>query len=308
MKGLYRLFLCLFFTGMTTGLLGGPALAAGECGTLLVSQDFTEALASVLTAETGITVIRAIPADYAPDVHTSFLKKRWKDFAGDAIRADAVITTAAAWPAEPLYAWGRRANIRLVHIDAVQPLDHSRAGLPLLGLPDGSGVAPFVWHSPGHAARMADIVAMDLGRLFPETREQIDQNLDEFKRALFRLRTKYEIAFGALERFELVSLTSDFTYLTDECGVSVVDFFLKPELKWQADDLDLLAKSLEENGVNGVICSWEPQERILSWIREHGAHVIILKRFKLIRTEPAAGQLLTYYASNLEALLQGLSE
>lgn len=75
----------------------------GASHQIMVSQDFTEALAKVLTAETNITVKRAIPPSYSPDVHTAYLKKHQSEFTDIAQQAEAVLTAVGAWPDDPLY-------------------------------------------------------------------------------------------------------------------------------------------------------------------------------------------------------------
>ena len=276
--------------------------------TVLVSLDFTEALAKVLTADTSITVIRAIPADQSPETHTHYIKRNYHSFAAKAQNADAVLSILGAWPEDPLYPWARRANIRVIPIDIIQPMDRSRAGVPLLSNPSGEkGGLMHVWNSPGNCARMADIAAFDLTQLFPHEEATIIENLAEFKQELFRLRTQYEMKFGMLDTFEVVALTTDYLYLTDEFGIGVVDFFLKPELRWQQDDIRALAEKVISNNVEAVLCKWQPKDEIAAALMKNGTRIIIPQPFKLRGDTPAAAQLLNFYEYNLEALLNGLS-
>ncbi len=275
---------------------------------ILVSLDFTEALVKVLTADTACTVTRAVPAKYSSAVHEHYLKKHPAEFQAKAARAAGVVAVSGAWPSDPLYPWARRANIRIVNIDAVHPLDRSRAGLPLLNSAAPQyDTPPAVWNSPGNAARMADIVAADLGRLAPAENEQIRTNLDAFKRDLFTLRSRYESAFSRLDAFEVAALTEQYIYLTDEFGISVVQTFLKPEIRRQTTDLESFSEALRAYDVKGVVCSWEPDAAIARRIREHGAKSIILQPFTLQSDAPADAQLLRFYEQNLDALLKGLS-
>ncbi|PIE58667.1 MAG: hypothetical protein CSA33_01835 [Desulfobulbus propionicus] len=305
MKHIFSSLICSTLLILSTNGVVAAAESANTT-TVLVSQDFTEALVRVLTADTACAVVRAIPSHYSPGVHAHYLKKHQTTFAPLASKADAVVSIASAWPADPLYPWARRGNIHIVHIDAVHPLDASRAGLPLLEQA-GATMAPPVWTAPGNAARMADITASDLSRLSPKDSERITSNLDAFKRALFKLRSKYESAFGMLDTFEVVALTTDYMYLTDEFGITVVQAFLKPEIQWQPTDLDLFSRTIEENDIRGVVSAWEPTQAIAERIKAKGAKVIVLKQFKLKENMQAAEQLMQFYEANLARLLNGLS-
>ena len=300
-------------TMLTVGILFCSSIASQSepsknVSTVLVSLDFTEALAKVLTADTTITVTRAIPDDHSPETHAHYIKRNYHSFAAKAQNADAVLSILGAWPEDPLYPWARRANIRVVPIDIIQPMDQSRAGVPLLDDPSGKrdGLLQ-VWTSPGNCARMADIAAFDLTQLFPNEEVTILNNLGDFKQELFRLRTQYEMKFGMLDTFEVVALTTDYLHLTDEFGIGVVEFFLKPELRWQQADIRALENAVVANNVAAVLCKWQPKDEIAAALMKNGTRIIIPQPFKLRGDTPAASQLLSFYAFNLEALLNGLS-
>ncbi|PID76902.1 MAG: hypothetical protein CSB24_04185 [Deltaproteobacteria bacterium] len=300
------LFRIIIFFGLILGF--NPAAFAETGKSVLVSQDFTEILTKSLTEGTGIKVVRAVPANYSLGSQTSYIKKHWQNFANLCLQARAVISITGVWPEDPLYPRARRANIEIIPVDITSPLDQGRAGLPLLDNPQTGKILPFVWYSPGHAARMADIAAADLARIFPANAENIYANRDQLKRELFKLRTKYELAFGSLDYFEAVSLTADFYYLTNEFGIGMVKFFLKPEHKWQKDDLQQLQDAITSSGVKCVIAKWEPAAKIKTAIQEAGAKVVILKNFKMMPDADPAAQLLNFYKENLAALLADLSD
>ncbi len=298
-----RLFTISLFT-LSLFLSNSLSALAGQ--TVLVSLDFTEALALVLTKDTGIEIKRAVPANYTANTHASYMKKHWADFSGVAKEADTVLTISSAWPNDPLYPWARRANIRIVPIDISSPMDRSRAGLPLLDAPKGSKSGPVVWYSPGNCARMADIAGSDLSLLFPDKAETIQKNLDIFKQELFKIRAKYELEFGMLDAFEVIAFTPDFLYLTDEFGIATVGFFLKPEVRWQEEDYARLAEVIKTGDVKAVIGKWEPKDEISRIITESGAGMGVLARFALENRENVSSTLLSYYGKNLEILLQSL--
>lgn len=301
-----RLCFILFFCLAMGGVFSTHAATAPKTGLILASQDVTLALGQVLVKGTSLKMARAIPAAYSLSVHENYLKKHFQEFSELAQKADVALTVASAWPVEPLFAYARRANPWVVEVDAVMPLDRCRAGVPLLQAPERKALLPYVWRSPGNLARMADIAAADLSRLYPGQAERIINNLNALKRAIFKLRTEYETALAESEYFEVAALTHDFAYLTDEFGISVVKWFLKPEYQWQAKDLNRLAGLLEENKIKAVVCAWQPKAKIAQTIQQAGARILLLNSFKL-EQEAEVSVLINYYRQNLEILRQGLA-
>lgn len=154
---------------------------------------------------------------------------------------------------------------------------------------------------------MADIAAYDLIHLFESEKEQIEKNRDNLKRDLFALRTGFEAAFGELEAFEIIALTTDFLYLTDEFGISVVRTFLKPEYKWSQEDVDLLRSEISNYDIGSVLAKWEPNKTITKAITDKKANIIVPKAFRVGPHSPPKDQLLDFYQNNLILLLEGLS-
>ncbi len=302
-------FFSLFVLLTFSFALSNPTIArAANEKSILVSHDFTEVLTQALTKDTDIEVVRVIPPNYSPDVHTSYLKKHWQQFSGQVRAADSAIYASAFWPEDPLYPAARKANIRIVPIDLARPLDNSRAGIPVTTFPGSSESYHFLWNSPGSCGRMSDILASDLTRLYPKQAQTITKNLDTLKRELFKIRTSYEVAFGELEAFEAIALTTDYIYLTDEFGINMVDFLLKPEHRWIDKDLTHLSQTIQNNDIAAVICKWQPGKDISQKIITAGAKIVVLQPFKRQDSIAAAGQIVNYYKKNLSLLLAGLQE
>ncbi len=304
MRAVLQLFLVLSLSVWSAT----PASAGQPGDRILVSQDFTEALARSLTAGTAVEVIRVIPDNYSPDSHTTYLKKHFKTFTPVAQGATAVLTMSSSWPEDPLYPYARRANIRIVPIRIDSPMDNSRAGVPLLMLPENSRrQLRTIWYSPGNAARMIDIAASDLAQLFAGDADTINRNKDILKERLFKLRTDYEMAFSGLDAFEVVALTPDFSYLTDEFGIHVQKYFLKPEHRWQEEDVTELSETLRAFDIGCVLAKWAPQKEIAEQIETAGAKIVVPEQFHFSAGDKPTEQLVNFYTINLNLLLQGLN-
>src|SRR6185369_8610977 len=128
--------------------------------------------------------------------------------------------------------------------------------------PRTSGAAPYFWLSISNAIRMADIIAHDLGALFPDSSAVIAKNLDGLKRSLLALRGDYQkkLIEGAPD--VVFALTGDFVYLTNDMGLFVDGYFIKQDVRWTASDLSSLTKHLKDNGIKVVLHKWQPSEAI----------------------------------------------
>jgi len=283
-----------------------PALSDSPRPVVLASQEATLALGRILVRGAAVDVVRAVPRGYSMQGHGAYFKKHWADFSVMADKADAVMTVTSAWPGDPLYSFARRANVRISQVDATRPLDGSRAGVPLMDVPGRDILSPFVWNSPGNFARMADIAAADFVKLYPEDADRIQKNLRALKQALFRLRSTFEARLGALDAYEVVALTSDYTYLTDEFGIEVVKYMTKPEYRWGQSDLTSLESVLNGRGVNTVLCAWQPSREIRSVIEGTGAAVVVFDAFKFTEGDGEEA-VLGLYETNLDKLLAALS-
>ena len=291
--------LCIsLFPAVPARTATGPAL------TVLASLEVTRALGEALTAGTPIRVVNVIPADHFMRGQDAYLKKHRVDFFRMAEEADAVLTVGAAWPGDPLYKWARRGNIRIVNIDASKPLDEYGAGVPLTEVQGGH--SPLVWRSPANLTRMAAIAAADLCRLSPENAEAVTANLKTLQAALFRLRSKYEAALIDVDFVDLAAFTGGYTYLAEEFGLDVHFYMLKPEHKWTDADVGWIGARLRREGVQAVLCAWEPDARGMRAIADGGAVPVVLDRFERKGEPDPVKALVEWYDGNLSRLVAAL--
>lgn len=277
---------------------------AGRSITVLTSLEVVQAMVEVLTEGTSIEAINVIPKGYSMQGQGAYLKKHQKKIFDIATRAEAVVTVSSVWPSDPLYQWARRGNIRIVQIDATKPLDGYGAGVPMIEVKGQH--PPQVWRSPANLTRMASITADDLARMAPEDGERIRKNLKMLQTEIFDLRSKYEVAFSSMDFVDFASLTPGYAALTDEFGLDVHLYFLKPERKWTEGDAVSLSARLKQSMVKGVICPWEPDAKALSVIKKSRAEPVVLERFVRSEGEQPMESLLSWYDGNLSRLLKAL--
>jgi len=280
------------------------AFAAEPEMTVLTSQEVTRTLGEALTKDTSIKVVNVIPKGYSMRGQDAYLKKHQKKIFDTAANADAVLTVSSAWPADPLYKWARRGNLRIVNIDCAKPLDECGAGVPLVEV--NGEYSPFVWRSPANLTRMAAIVSDDLCRLSPGDVKIIKRNLKALQTALFKLRSKYEAAFLELDFVDLAAFTRGYTYLADEFGLDVRFYVLAGEPKWSEADTEEITAKLRIEGVKGVLCPWEPDAKGMKVITDGGAVPIVMYRFDRKASVGPLDALVDWYEGNLSRIVTAL--
>jgi len=276
-------------TAWLVALAAAALTVSARAETVLTGTQATYSLTSALAADTGIEVTN-VPADGRElALLTDYIGRRMDRLAPDFSAATAVVALTNALPGDPLYRFAREANVRIVNIDAALPWSLSMPGVALTESPRsnvdwGSGAdtpasatAPYFWLSIPNAIRMADIIAHDLGRIFPESADLIARNLERLKRELLALRGDYQNRLIELDDDTVFALTGDFVYLTNDLGLYVDGYFLKQDIRWTADDLAAFTRHLEENGIRVVIHKWQPSEAIQAAAAEAGAEIVVLQ-------------------------------
>jgi len=299
--------------------LGAPARAE----TVLTGTQATYSLTSALVANTGIEVAN-VPADGRElALLTDYIGRRMDRLGPDFAAATAVVSLTNALPGDPLYRFAREANVRIVNIDAALPWSLSMPGVALTESPrstvdwgsetdtPASATAPYFWLSIANAIRMADIIAHDLGRIFPESAAPIARNLDALKRELLALRGDYQNRLIELDDDTVFALTGDFVYLTNDLGLYVDGYFIKQDIRWTEDDLAALTRHLREHDIHVVIHKWEPSEAIQAAVASADATIVVLQSGDpgmVVDDALARDGLQRILADDLEALHSALAQ
>ncbi|MBS1155870.1 MAG: metal transporter substrate-binding protein [Proteobacteria bacterium] len=192
---------------LTVAFWSTPILAT----TVLAGHPVVYALASDLVAGSPLKVLRAAPENIPPTRLTAYLTSRGEAaFAAAAREADAVITLRSLWPEDPLYPLARRSHIRIVEIDAAQPID---GALPGIALQAGKALPSQPWLDPVNLGRMADILANELGRLEPAAQPAIATRLASIKRRLINLSARNEAVLSTVDNAAVARLSERLDYL-----------------------------------------------------------------------------------------------
>jgi ABC-type Zn uptake system ZnuABC Zn-binding protein ZnuA len=266
--------------------LAQAAGAAEPTPLVLTGTGATYSLTVALTAGTPIQV-QNVPADGRQlALLKDYIERRADTLAATFASATAVVTLTNALPGDPLYRFAREANIRIVDIEAAVPWSLDAPGVALADAPSSNvdwggdnaetAVAPYFWLSLSNSIRMGDIIARDLGDLFPESAAAIRANLEKLKRSLLDLRGEYQDKIVASGADVVFALTGDFVYLTNDLGLFVDGYFIKQDVRWTDTDYAALTKHLRDHDIKIVLHEWEPSEAIKNAISAAGAKLVVL--------------------------------
>lgn len=264
-----------FFT-----LFSVPPCSASEAADsplVLTGLQSTFSAARAVTENTPIRVAYVFSPKTKMSDQKYYLKKNAEKAKALFSAADCVITIRSIWHGDPLFPNARKANIRVVEIDAATPVDPLLNGVSLISVPgDRNKISPFIWMSLSNQSKMTDIISADLKRLYPDCAARIDENLKKYKRALFNMKSDAETALLSCESLEACALTDDFAYLTGNLNIDVADYFLKEEYEWTEKDLRHFEKKLKAYEIKTVIHKWEPNPPIRRAINAAGASLAVL--------------------------------
>lgn len=214
-------------------LLASPALAETS---ILTGHPATTSLATALTKGSTIKIVSVVPATIPMARQLAFLEKRGAETLDKAaINGTAVISLRSTWSADPLYPLARRANIRLIEIDAAKPIDEALPGVPR---------SPYPWMGPINLTRMADILAGDLRRLVPNAKSVIDANNQALKQGILAKLTATETALLEAPSLATLAFGDRFQALAIDLGLEMTVEPERDDGSWTPELLDALTKKL----------------------------------------------------------------
>lgn len=177
---------------------------------VVASHPLVYGLLSLLAKDTLIVPTLATPDGLPVGRHSSYLSGRGaKSLERLANKAEAVVTIRSIWPEDPLYPLIRRHNIRVIEIDAANPVDRQLPGIALSS--NAHNETDYPWLNPINMGRMADIIGAELKRLAPEARVQIEHNRAHIKQALLQLTAQTEAALVGMPDVSIISLSPRLT-------------------------------------------------------------------------------------------------
>jgi len=232
---------------MMTGVLAAAKTPARTPDTVLVAHPVIASLAETLVAKTTIKIVRVAPENLPTTRWQTYFSGRGAAvLAREARHADAVLTLRSLWPDDPLYPLARRANLRIVEIDAARPIDGALPGIALQTTANTTPALPAQpWFDPANLIRMADIVASDLQRLVPTARDTLAANLAAFKQHWVSLSAQAEQALAQAPSLSVIELSDRLDYLVSALNLEAVSF-KQYSNQWDSASTEQLIGALQE--------------------------------------------------------------
>ncbi|GEM_PF-101745 len=252
----------------------GSSAQNRQATTVVAAHPVVYGLLEALTQGTGIVPGRATPANLPASRHYSYLSGRGaKSFDRIVRNADAVVHLRSIWPDDPLYPLARKHNIRVIEIDAANPVDH---GLPgIASTADTNTAADYPWLNPVNMGRMADIIASDIQRLEPGAGEKVEANLATLRQRLIALNAQVESALLEAPNLSVVVLSPRLHTLAGAFNLDVVP--VGTQIEWNAQTLAALGQTIRDNGVHAVLLHEAASPEVAAAITAAGARPVIVQ-------------------------------
>ncbi|MGO1768170.1 MAG: metal ABC transporter substrate-binding protein [Advenella sp.] len=253
---------------------GGKPAQDAAITTVVASHPVVYGLLEALTRDSAIASERATPANLPASRHYSYLSGRGAKSFDRAVRnADAVVHLRSIWPDDPLYPFARKHNIRIVEIDAANPVDHALPGIA--ATEQTNTAAAYPWLSPVNMGRMADIIASDIQRLEPDAKDTVETNLAALRQRLVALNAEVESALVNAPNLSVVVISPRLHTLAAAFNLDVVP--VPDQSKWDTQALAALGKTIKDNDVPVVLLHEAATPDLAAAITQAGAKAVVVE-------------------------------
>jgi hypothetical protein len=253
---------------------GQPAAGAAQGARIVAAHPVVLGLARALADGSQIEIASAAPAKLPYSRHPSYFSGRGAAALESlALKSDAVIGLRSIWPQDPLYPLARRANIRVIEIDAAQPID---GALPGLALQSGDDVSSYPWLDPSNMGRMADIIAADLSRLTPGAEAALARNLARMRQELVSMAAQAQSALAGVDNVSVALLSDRLDYLVNGLSLEPALRDTRPEAQWNDESVQAYVDGLKAEDVAAVLHHREPAPAMRAAIEAAGVALVVV--------------------------------
>lgn len=248
--------------------------------TIIVAHPVLHGLTQRLLRGTDIAIFAAAPARLPASRQGAYLAGRGLDaLLAAAPEAQAVIGMRSVWSDDQLYPLARRANIRLVEVDAANPVEGDVPGITFATSSTPSSdkrrsvLITQPWQEAANLARMASIVADGLSRLYPETRLMLQTNARAMAAELQAAQAAASAQLAQAEDLSVLLLSERVQTLASALQLDVVD--------WQppAKDAELpaaMAVAIQRYKPSAVLAHTTPDSSVVEQLKAANIPLIIL--------------------------------
>lgn len=183
--------------------------------------------------------------------------------------AQAVVDISSIWKEDVIYGKARQKNIHIIEIDASHNYDETKPTLFFTDYSDGS-INPYIWLSNQNILKMANIIAGDLEKIYPQNKNKIENNLLEFSKDI-RIQSK-EIQKSLLKvnSTEVISLSENLQYFLNDLNLYIINL---PYSKINAKNV---AEIINENNIKTIVSDRWLKKDIIKAIEDAGGHFVFI--------------------------------
>lgn len=262
-----------------------------------------ESLLMDLTANTPLSVIKAIPDNVSIKEERSFFKENESFTDSIAAITDAIFDIRSIWPKESIYNDLRIKNVRIVEVDLANPFDPRITGISISK--NNSLVNPYAWLGVNNILKMCEIAYKNLVQLYPKYEKTLTLNLINTKKKYFDLRALYEEKLSKLSSFSVISMSRDFDYLFSDLNIFVESYFPADYSAW-SDEQKNKFKNILAGGTKTIILRWKPFEDEFSSICDSIGADFVLPKIGELRVDGMKNGLFEFTKHNIDIIYKSL--
>ncbi|WP_413694158.1 metal ABC transporter solute-binding protein, Zn/Mn family [Psychromonas sp. KJ10-2] len=214
---------------------------------ILTTTPVTYMLATQLMKGTPVTTTYLAPKRYGIErLGNWFATKGEAKVMAEAQQATVAITLRSLWPQDPLFAYARQGNIKMIEVDASQSISPRAKGIATVQLGSGN-TSIYAWLNPNNLSTMLSIVSDDLKRIWPEQQQVIEKNQQKLLIDIRQLINQQQSILFDKGIDSVVLLSDQLEDFASANQLFVVDRQFKEALNWTAEDKAQLKALIEES-------------------------------------------------------------
>ena len=260
-------------------------------------------LTSYLTKGTDIKVYTPFGSDISMTMSKEAIREEGFNLAV-AKKAQAVVDIARIWPEDVIYGKARMNKINIVEIDASHPYDEKMTTLFFSDYSNGK-VNPYIWTGSKNLVRMANIIARDLIRLYPNNKAKIEKNITKFTADLLKIENEANEKLLAVGEAEVISLSENLQYFLNDMNIytEYVDY--------DSVTAENVAKLIKDKGIKVIVSDRWLKKNVIKALKDAGGEFVIINTLDIPmdkdgKMDPEA--ILKGFKENTDNLIEALAK
>ena len=260
-------------------------------------------LTSYLTKGTDIKVYTPFGSDISMTMSKEAIREEGFDLS-IAKKAQAVVDIAKVWPEDVIYGKARMNKINIVEIDASHPYDEKMTTLFFSDYSNGK-VNPYIWTGSKNLVRMANIIARDLIRLYPNNKAKIEKNITKFTADLLKIENEANEKLLAVGEAEVISLSENLQYFLNDMNIytEYVDY--------DSVNAQNIVKLIKDKGIKVIVSDRWLKKDAIKALKEAGGEFVIINTLDIPmdkdgKMDPEA--ILKAFKENTDNLIEALKK